>query len=51
MDSKARFVRGQLDAVRELDARPRVVGDQKVAVEVEVVAEAADLRGGGDSEA
>ena len=44
-------VGGKLDAVRELDAGPRIVGEQQVAVEVDVVAEARDLRAGGDPEA
>ena len=39
-----------LDAVGERDARPRVVGDQQVPVEVDVVAERRDGAAGGDPE-
>src|SRR2546423_12598691 len=42
--------RGKLHAVDELDARARVLREQQVAVEVDVVAQARDLRRGGDSE-
>ena len=38
--AEARAVGGELDAVDERDAGPRVVGEQEVAVEVDVVAEA-----------
>jgi len=39
-----------LHAVAELDSRPRVVREEEVAVQVDVVAQARDLRGGGDPE-
>ena len=42
---------GELDTVGELDPGPRVVGEQQVPVEVDVVAEARDVRAGGDPEA
>src|SRR4051812_2348688 len=42
--------RGELDAVDELHARPRVVAQEEVAVEIDVVAQARDLRSGGDRE-
>ena len=41
-DTEAGLVGRELDAVAELDARPRVVREQQVAVEVDVVAEAGD---------
>src|SRR5437867_1477365 len=40
----------QLDAVAELDARPRILREQQIPVEVDVVAQARDLRCGGDAE-
>src|SRR3954452_19582876 len=51
LDTESRLVGGELDAVDELDAGPRVAGQQQVAVEVDVVAEACELRSGGDPEA
>src|SRR3954462_8375996 len=50
-DTESWFVRRELNAVAELDPRPRVVDDQPVAVEVAAVAEARDLRPGRDAEA
>src|SRR4051795_12096604 len=49
-DTESRSGRGNLDAVDELDARPRIVREQQVAVEVDVVAEARDLGAGADAE-
>src|SRR5262245_64369536 len=43
--------RGQLDPVDELDTRPRVVAQEQVAVQVDVVAETRDLGAGGDGQA
>ena len=40
-----------MHAFDELDARPRVVAQQEVPVEVDVVAQARDLRPGSDREA
>src|SRR5512143_3074521 len=51
LDTETWSLRGELDAVDELDARPRVVREQEVAVEVDVVAQARDLRAGRDAEA
>src|SRR5712691_890864 len=42
---------GQLDSVDELDARPRILPQQEVTVEVDVVAETRHLAAGGDPEA
>src|SRR5438552_19074111 len=50
MDTEPRLVRCELDAVHERDARPRVVREQEVAVEVDVVEEGRDLRAGRDAE-
>ena len=50
MDTEARLLRRKLDAVDERDARPRVVREQEVAVEVDVVEERRDLRAGRDPE-
>src|SRR5919204_367551 len=41
----------ELDAVDELDAGPRILGEQEVAVQVDVIAEARNLAAGGDAEA
>ena len=49
-DAQTRLLGRQLDAVDELDPRPRILREEQVAVEVDVVAEARDLRGGGDAE-
>src|SRR6185503_17223187 len=46
-----RPVGGELHAVDELDPRPRVVCEQQVAVEVDVIHEARDVRAGRDPEA
>ena len=51
MDTESRLVGGKLHAVDEGDARPRVVRDEDVAVEVDVVEERRDVRAGGDAEA
>src|SRR3954447_11871032 len=50
-DAEAGPVCGSLDTAGEFNTRPRVVGEQEVPVEVDVVAEARDLRAGGDAEA
>ena len=44
------MVGGPLDSVVELHAGPRVFGEQEVAVEVDVVAQARDLCGSCDAE-
>src|ERR1044072_5877033 len=49
-DTEPRRGRRKLDAVDERDARPRVVGDEDVAVEVDVVAEGREVRAGGAAE-
>src|SRR5881394_1694984 len=49
-DTEPGPVRGQLDAVDEVDARPRIVREQQVAVEVDVVHEARDVRARCDPE-
>src|SRR2546423_5563636 len=43
-------VRRALHAVDELDAGPRVLGEQQVAVEVDVIHQARDVRAGCDAE-
>src|SRR5690349_20165322 len=50
-DTEPRLVGWELDAVDELDAGPRVVCKQQVAVEVDVIHEARDVRAGRDPEA
>src|SRR5438093_5774874 len=50
-DAEAGAVCGELDTVGEFNTRPRVAGEEQVAVEINVVAEACDLRGRGDPEA
>jgi hypothetical protein len=40
-----------LDAVYELDALPRVLGEEEVPVQVDVVAERSDDAAGGNAEA
>ena len=45
-DTESRLVGGKLDAVDELHARPRVVREQEVAVEVDVVAVLDSTRAG-----
>src|SRR5262245_64674571 len=50
MHSEAGLLRWKLDTVDELDARPRIVCEEEVAVEVDVVAEARHLHGGRDPE-
>src|SRR3954470_16676390 len=50
MDTEPGFLGWKLDAVDERDARPRVVREQEVAVEVDVVEEGRNLRAGGDAE-
>src|SRR6266508_644144 len=49
--TQSRCVGWRLDPVDEVDTRPRIVGDQDVAVEVDVVAERRHVRAGGDAEA
>src|SRR5262245_19611262 len=51
MDPEAGVGRRHLHAVDELDPRPRVLGEKKVAVEVDVVAERRDAAPGRDREA
>src|SRR6476660_5065323 len=50
-DTEPRPVGGKLDSARERHAGPRVVREKQVAVEVDVIAEARDLRGRRDGEA
>src|SRR6185295_12341268 len=50
-DAKSGSGRGKLHAVGECDAGPRVVGEQEVAVEVDVIHERGDVGAGGDAEA
>src|SRR4051794_12468041 len=50
-DAEAGPVCGSLDTAGEFNTGPRVGGEQEVPVEVDVVAEARDLRAGGDAEA
>src|SRR5512132_1846805 len=50
-DTEPRGVGRKLDAVDEFDARPRIVGEQEVAVEVDVIAERRDVRARRDAEA
>src|SRR5579872_2581600 len=50
-DTQSRCVGWRLDPVDECEARPRVVGEEQVAVEVDVVAERRHVRAGGDAEA
>src|SRR5262245_9041516 len=49
-DTEPRFGRRELNTVLERDARPGVVCDQEVAVEIDVVEEARDVRAGRDPE-
>src|SRR5437763_6019885 len=51
LNSQAGPRRRSLDAVDEIDAWPRIVGEQEIAVEVDVVHQACDLRAGGDPQA
>src|SRR5690348_12516652 len=50
MDTEPGLLRWKLYAVDEGHARPGVVREQEVAVEVDVVEERRDLRAGGDAE-
>jgi hypothetical protein len=50
MDTEPRFLGWKLHAVDERDARPWVVREQEVAVEVDVVEQGRHLRAGGDAE-
>src|SRR5712692_1852875 len=50
-DTEPWCVRGKLNAVHELDAGPRILGQQQVAVEVDVLAEARHRHAGCDPEA
>src|SRR3954468_6457091 len=43
-DTESRSVGGKLDAVDEIDARPRIVREQEVAVEIDVIAEGRGAR-------
>src|SRR3954470_13829040 len=49
--AEAGAVCGELDTVHESNARRRILGEQEVAVEVDVVAEARDRRTRSDPEA
>src|SRR3954452_12237152 len=49
-DAEAGPVCGSLDTAGEFNTGPRVGGEQEVDIEVDVVAEARDLRAGGDAE-
>ena len=51
LDTESRLVGGKLHAVDEGHARPRVVRDEDVPVEVDVVEERGDVRAGRDAEA
>ena len=48
LDAESGPLRGSLDTAREFNTGPRVAGEQEVAVEVDVVEEARDLRPGCD---
>src|SRR5579864_7547878 len=50
VDTESRFLWWELDAVDERDPRPRVVREQEVAVEVDVVEQRRDLRSGRDAQ-
>ena len=50
-DTQARLFGWKLHAVDELDPVPRVVSEEEVAVEVDVIAQARELAGGRDPEA
>src|SRR5438876_11293387 len=50
-DTEPWCVRGKLNAVHELDAGPWVLGEEQVAVEVDVIAEACHRGARGDPEA
>src|SRR3954452_16515663 len=49
-DAETCASRGPLDATGEFNTGPRVEREQQVAVQVDVIAEARDLRGGGGPE-
>src|SRR5207244_8708465 len=49
-DTESRPLGGQLHAVAELDTGERVLGEEQIAVEVDVGHEARDVRAGGDAE-
>src|SRR3954451_3942798 len=49
-DTESGRVGGQLDAVGEANARPGVVGEQQVPVEIDVIHETRDLRAWRDAE-
>src|SRR5436305_1796169 len=49
VDTETRSVGRELDAVHELDPRPRVALEEDVAVKVDVIAEACDVGGRRDS--
>src|SRR5712691_4421326 len=51
VDTKSWGLGWKLNTILELDAGPRVTGEQEVAVEVDVVAERRHVRGGRDAEA
>src|SRR6266511_4654346 len=50
LDTESRRHGWKLDAVDERDARPRILGEQEVAVEIDVIAERRDVRTGGNAE-
>src|SRR5438552_1637079 len=49
-DAEAGAVCGELDTVGKFNTRPRVAGEQQVAVEVDVVEQARDVRARRDAE-
>src|ERR1700748_1773878 len=50
-NSESGGIAGELDPVDEFDAGPGIGGEQQVAVEVDVIHQARDVRAGGDPEA
>jgi hypothetical protein len=49
-DTKTGLLRRDLNTVDQVDSDPGIVGDQQVAVEIDVVAQARDRGTGGDAE-
>src|SRR5580765_861498 len=49
-DTESRSVGRKLNTILELNTRPRIVREQEVAVEIDVVAERRDVRAGCDAE-
>src|ERR1051326_7513596 len=50
LDTESWSVGRKLNTILELDTRPRIVGQQQVAVEIDVIAERRDVRARGDPE-